>query len=405
MSEARSRLERLLGGAELAALRMRLRQRYQRARQAESFTLGSLEARERQALEGLLGRPSSPAASIRLSLAELDLALARAGLAPNLRAALEALDGVIEDHDTRQQRRLAWQQLVESVADPRLRTWLGATTARGVLKRLAGGEIDQARELLRRCEAVIARLPAQGLPLAELAALSCHDAHALDAGRATASLVLAVLRPATSAESEVPEALRQRWASLGVVLNELAAPALLLNLSADGEGAAAGLLRRAYESAEPLHLSLRALLRDPPRWSVRGRTVFVCENPTVLARAADRLGTTCQPLVCTEGMPGTAPQVLLRQLAEAGACLRYHGDFDWPGIGIGNLVISRFGAQPWRFGASDYRRAADHSSLALEGEPAIAGWDGELSAVMRELKRAVHEEAVLQELLSDLALD
>ena len=403
MIEARSRLERLLGGAELAALRMRLRQRFRRARQAEFFTLGALDAREREALEGLLGRPPSPAASIRLSLAELDLALARAGLAPSLRAALEALDGVIEDHDARQQRRLAWQQLAESVADPALRAWLGAATARGVLKRLAAGDIDVARELLRRCEAVLARLPAQGLPLAELAALSCHDAHALDAGRATASLVLAVLRPANSAESEYPEALRQRWASLGVILNELAAPALLLNLSADGEGAAAGLLRRACESAEPLHLSLRALLRDPPRWSVRGRTVFVCENPTVLARAADRLGAGCQPLVCTEGMPGTAPQVLLRQLAGAGACLRYHGDFDWPGIGIGNLVMGRFGAEPWRFGAADYRHAAEHSQLALDGEPVGACWDTELTASMRELGRAIHEEAVLAELLSDLA--
>ena len=33
------------------------------------------------------------------------------------------------------------------------------------------------------------------------------------------------------------------------------------------------------------------------------RTVFVCENPSVVAAAADRLGRRCRPLLCTEGSP------------------------------------------------------------------------------------------------------
>ena len=75
-------------------------------------------------------------------------------------------------------------------------------------------------------------------------------------------------------------------------------------------------------SGEPVHLSLRRLLRRPPPWDVAGREVFVCENPNIVAIAADRLGTTCAPLACTDGMPFAAQQTLLAQLAASGARLR-----------------------------------------------------------------------------------
>jgi Protein of unknown function C-terminus (DUF2399) len=54
-------------------------------------------------------------------------------------------------------------------------------------------------------------------------------------------------------------------------------------------------------------------------------------------------------------MPSAAQQTLLAQLAAAGAGarLRYHGDFDWAGLVIGNFVMREFGAEPWRFGATN----------------------------------------------------
>ena len=108
---------------------------------------------------------------------------------------------------------------------------------------------------------------------------------------------------------------------------------------------------RRLSPGEPVHLSLRSLLRRPPTWHVAQRDVFVCENPNIVAIAADRLGAACAPLACTDGMPSAAQQTLLAQLAAAGARLRYHGDFDWPGLVIGNFVMREFGAEPWRFGS------------------------------------------------------
>jgi uncharacterized protein (TIGR02679 family) len=137
---------------------------------------------------------------------------------------------------------------------------------------------------------------------------------------------------------------------------------------------------------------------------VAGREVFVCENPNIVAIAADRLGPACAPLVCTDGMPSAAQQTLLSQLAAAGARLRYHGDFDWAGLSIGNFVIREFGAEPWRFGKADYLAATAEHGLALrDGKPVIAQWDPELTAAMAARGVIVHEEGVADMLMMDLA--
>lgn len=133
------------------------------------------------------------------------------------------------------------------------------------------------------------------------------------------------------------------------------------------------------------------------------RNVFVCENPSIVAIAADRLGASSAPLICTDGMPSAAQRTLISQLAVAGARLRYHGDFDWPGLTIGNFVTAVLGAQPWRFGVDDYLAAACQGGESrLSGGRVEAGWDPRLAAAMVDRGLAVHEEAVAEILLDDL---
>jgi len=149
--------------------------------------------------------------------------------------------------------------------------------------------------------------------------------------------VLAALRGA-----EIDEHSRDIWAKWGVLVSELASPVLVLNLLARTDTSCGQLVQQGRELGEPLHLSLRMLLRTPPRWEVKDRKIFVCENAAVVAMAADRLGERCPPLVCTDGMPAAAQRVLLEQLAAANATLYYHGDFDWPGVTIANFVMRSF---------------------------------------------------------------
>lgn len=392
------RLDRLLGGPALAGLRARLRKRYAQGRDGGTVTLGQLDAAERAALCGMLGRPAAAGASLRFEIADLDEVLLRSGAAASLRDALELLDGPIHDLKAmRETAALEWGDFQASLADPHLAAWLAQPRALGALKRASGGQLATAAQLCEDAVKVLAALPRQGSTRSQLAAQVLGDAHALDTGRPVAALVLAALRHARAdelEEGEQEESARTQWAAAGILVNALARPALALNLPGDDT-----------RCGEPDYLSLRALVRQGRQRDVAQRDVFVCENPNIVAIAADALGRRCAPLVCTDGMPAAAQQTLLSQLAAAGARLHYHGDFDWPGIAIANVVIQEFGALPWRFGAQDYRAAVNTAAvssrrLALPGRDAC--WDDGLKGAMLALGIPVDEEAVADLLLEDL---
>jgi len=421
-----TRLRRLLGGTEFANLRRRLRARYEKGSAREEFTLTDLDVAERRALAGLLGRPAMAANSMRLRHSELDEALARAGIASTLREALELLDGPLHDRRAAQMaRESAWNAMVSRVQDPRLAALLSNVVGASLVKRLSGSDPSQGELLLTQAARVLARLPGRGISLAQLAAEVLGDSHSLDTGRPEATLDMRAcafgLSPQTNLTGPFPphdpeDSMRERWARLGVTVNELALPALCLNLPTrvESENGHARSPRSPPTEitpahglslpGEPVHISLRRLLRRPPEWDVAGREVFVCENPNIVAIAADRLGTLCAPLACTDGMPSAAQQTLLAQLAAQGARLRYHGDFDWAGLAIGNFVMREFGAQPWRFGATDYLSACGNRGIDLQTDAHVmALWDDRLSEVMCEHRAVVHEEAVVETLLRDLA--
>jgi uncharacterized protein (TIGR02679 family) len=383
-----------LGGPALRSLRERLRHRYEMGRTNDVLTLAAISAHERRALEGLLGRRSRDSDSIQISVARLDDALARAGLAMSLRDALEQLDGPIRDIAAeRADRGVRWNAVFAACSAVPLSTLVAQATGRGLIKRLAAADPDRGHLLLDAAAQVMKRLPAAGVPLSHLAAQALGDSHGLDEGQAVGTLILAALR------SDVEERPRETWAGLGVLAGELASPALALNLPATPDTICGQLTRQAQEQGEPLHLSLRMLLRKPPHWEVGGRKVFVCENAAVVAMAADRLGTRCPSLVCTDGMPSAAQRVLLSQLAGTGAILHYHGDFDWPGITIANFVVRTFGARPWRFCSEDYTATAGRP---LNGTPVAANWDQSLAPKMQRQGRALDEETVVDTLLDDL---
>jgi uncharacterized protein (TIGR02679 family) len=415
------RLERLFGGNALVSLRKRLRQRFERAAVdggVESFRLSNLTADEHAALASLLGRSVRFTNSMQVDVQAIDDSLRRAGIAPSLRAALERIDGpIVHLKTSRQEWEALWAGVIAACDHPSLRAFLQTPAGLALLKRLSSGKAQSPEHLCADVETVLKTLPANGTPRAQLAANTLGDAHALDNGRPVATLVLAIwrdiiapLRDAdeTSSDSQdgngdrrevTDERAREIWARAGVLVNELARPALILNLRARGIPAF------AEATGEPTHVSLRFLLRASPSWAVSAQDVFVCENPNLLAIAADKLGTRCAPLACTDGMPAAAQRTLLTQLAQAGASLRYHGDFDWPGVRIGNHVIGQHGALAWRFGADDYVaaiRSAPRPGRRLEGPETAASWDKSLEPAMRAHQQAIAEEFVVDKLLDDL---
>ncbi|WP_267595921.1 TIGR02679 family protein [Carbonactinospora thermoautotrophica] len=385
------RLRRVLGGEDLRWLVDRMWSRLARDLPLDGdVTLRAATPAQRQAVARLLGRAPGRGTSLTVPLPAVAETLRRAGIAPDLRTAVEALRGpVVNRVAEREAAERAWAAAIEPAEAaarlrPALRSWADWLRQTGIVRRLAGADAARGRALVENAVAVLDRLPASGVPLSVLAATATGDGHALDHGRPLATLVLR----AAAALGGMPaggdaEWRRAVWASVGVLHGELTNPVLVLNVPGDAKTATGRALAVWAEAGQPVHLTARQLLRDAPEPPVAGRRVFVCENTSVVAAAADRLGAAAAPLVCVESHPGAAATLLLRILLARGATLHYHGDFDWAGLVIANGVLARFAARPWRMSAGDYLAAAAPGGRSLRGDPVVASWDPALHEAMQ----------------------
>lgn len=407
----RERLESTLGSPELSRLLDALQRRIELGRPLTGgLTLAAVASEERSAIDALFGRKSTRGAALRIDLDELAGVLREAGICHELSVAVSALRGKIVDRRALAEKRIvAWAEVWRAAAEdfvgrPALHLWLSKLDHLGLVRRLCGNEPAAGAALLRELATMVNALPARAEPLAAFAARLLGDAHALDPGTPRATLaVRAAARLGGIQFEDTAEGRRAAWASVGVMCDELSTPVLVLNLPATGGTPLGHLLRAAAGAGEPVHVSLRMLLRHPLAGDagLRDRAIFACENPTIVALAAARLGAGCAPLVCVNGQFATPALVLLRQLRAARARLHYHGDFDPPGLTIARRVMAESGARPWRFGATDYTAAP--KGVRFIGALGSTPWDTALREVMRDSGETVHEEAVFESMAEDLA--
>jgi uncharacterized protein (TIGR02679 family) len=413
VTDTGDRLHRLLGGEPVAWLVRRARDRLEAGRPLTgTVTLPAATPEQRRAIERLTGRAARSGSSLSVSLMEVDRILRASGAAPGgLAEAVTGLTGPLRDRNReRADLAAAWRAafaVLDGVVNgreelARWREWLDAT---GVVRRLAP-EPEQARLLLGQVAAVLRRLPSRGVPIGRLAAECCGDAHALDDGRPVGTLALSAVRALVGlpfAAEGAADSRRSAWAAVEVYLDELSSLVLCLGLPGDTRTALGRMLASCREAGQPAVLTLRQLrCHEEPLPAVRVR---ICENPVVVAAAADELGAQCQPLVCVGGQPSAAGWGLLQLLAAGGAEFGYHGDFDWGGVRIARAVRHRVNWRPWHYDHLAYEAAASAARpvTPLPGEPAVTPWDPELAVAMRRRSIRIEEELTLDALLQDLS--
>jgi uncharacterized protein (TIGR02679 family) len=401
------RLRRLMGGEDAEWLLDRARRRLASGKPLTGLvTLASPTGGQRRAVERLLGRRAGVGSSLTVSLDEVDTVLRRSGASPDgFAEAVRLLVGEIPDRAAEARAwSAAYAPLDVLVAKrPELAAWREWLDTTGLLRRLASDPVHAAA-LVAGAMQVLSMLPSTGVALGRLAVETTGSAHGLDDGRPLATLTISAARVLAGSPPAGDGSAGERriaWAAVGVHRDELSSSVLCLGLPGSSATVTARILRLAAEAGEPCSLTLRQLGRDNVDLGVGSGTVWMCENPIVIASAADELGQHCPPLVCVNGQPSAAVWRLLDLLATGGAAFRYHGDFDWGGVRIGNTLRERIPWQPWRFDAASYESIGP-TGAGLTGPPVHATWDPDLRPALERRGVRIEEELVLADLLDDL---
>ncbi len=417
MTQADDRLHRLLGDESLAWLVRRARDRIETGRSLSGpVTLTAATVEQRRAVERLTGRAAGSGASLTVSLTEVDRILRASGAAPG-----DRLGGRVRGAGCRRRR----------------------PGRAGLLAGLAGRDRRDAPAGARARSGPAAPWPGRGRTVA--AAVGRHpDRPArrrvlrrrarLDDGRPVGTLALSAARALAGLPFAAPgsaDSRRAAWATAGVHLDELSSLVLCLGLPGDSRTILGQMLALGRQSGQPTVVTLRQLRCHPGALSAvpvpgppsglaggSGGLVRICENPVVVAAAADQLGAACPPLICVGGQPSAAVWRMLELLVAGGARFAYHGDFDWGGVRIASAVRQRVSWLPWRYDHVAYASAltaVPGRELELELELGQAGnaglgpdsaetpWDPDLAVAMRQHNVRVEEELVLDALLQDLS--
>jgi uncharacterized protein (TIGR02679 family) len=380
-----------------------------------TVTVKTPDERERRAIIGVTGqyRPEGVGV-LAVRLGDLDRAV-REATGQTLRELLERIGPPLKDRPAERQRLAGGRDATLRSAERSFlidrdwfRSWLAELGADGTLTKLVNasdaGQVGQAIRVLEWVEQRLA-IAAGPTQLAELAAAITGDTKALNHGSTLATLVLRGLAFRQGASrAKTTEERRDLWDQCGVIVDDLASRVLVLNLRARGDGLGEWLTGAAAHGT-PFYVTLHQLVTFELTVPA-GQTVYACENAAVLRRAAAQLGAASKPLICAEGQPSTAFHRLATAITSAGGALKYHGDFDWPGIAIATAIIARHRATAWRMRASDYGEALGEEAdyVPLVGTPRAAPWDADLAPAMTAAGRAIHEESVADLLIAELAV-
>jgi uncharacterized protein (TIGR02679 family) len=410
-----AKLQRMLGSPELAWLVARIRAKLERGERLDgTATLVGATPAQRRAVARLLGRNPGRASSLSVPLPEVAAALASAAAAPDLRAAVVALGGPVQDLAAERAADLArWGDALGPLRASRLaglawyREWLEAIRRDGTVTRLIR---ERRGEILTQATAVLERLPAgtgpasadpAGAVLATLAATVTGDERGLTDGP-LAALVLRALAIREGVQAPASrESAQALWSAAGIVADDLASLVLVLNVRSGGE-LTGRWLTEAADAGEPFRLTLRQLTRSSVLpWAL---DIFVCSSSALVRAAASELGPDCPALVCTEGEPSVACSRLLQAAVSSGSAVHWHADFSWAGLRSTATAIRRLQARPWQMAASDYQAALGPGAEPLKGRPEPSNWDPRLVELMQRAGRGVTEDRAMSGLLADLTV-
>jgi Protein of unknown function C-terminus (DUF2399)./Protein of unknown function N-terminus (DUF3323). len=135
--------------------------------------------------------------------------------------------------------------------------------------------------------------------------------------------------------------------------------------------------------------------------------VFLIENQMVFSHICEEMKDQNIALLCTSGQMKTASLIMIDLLCAAGHQLYYNGDIDPEGLNIADRVLRRNKqCVPWRLSVENYEQCISQEKINEERLKKLDSVKDsrllEVSAALKEKKRAGYQERLLEQLLMDI---
>lgn len=354
-------------------------------------------------LTTLIGRPGRKT----VDLALLEKELIRLGVSKDLPGALAALGAPVSpmpaarraERSRVERGRLAAKAQADTWPEQWASDWVDEIIRAGLLARRGEDEalllVHQVRQILDALD----DLTDSTFSRVDLAAEVLGSAHALDDGTL---LERATVRALAYRQGGSELARADPWSSIGGHRSLISGAALTWHLPVTSDHSLAQAVAICDELSIPFVVTQMAL-DSAGLGFVSGSDVLLVENPRVLEHAVQIRSS--QSMICGNGNPSMTVRGLVDRLIGDGAVVRYHGDFDAAGIEICERMRAR-GVRPWRMTAGDYLDALEGARAAgvrLPIDPTPCGptpWDPDLQDVFNEHRLVVHEERLLQQIVT-----
>lgn len=285
--------------------------------------------------------------------------------------------------------------------------WLTALQEREL--RLAQKEFYLADDLLAMVAKALTNLPSDFERLPIFANRITGNPHAFDHSEAAGRLLLQALAylKGESVPADADERTRLFY-DFHIIRDDILNFATVYGLRAyRQDGGEITYWRESARTFSPLNIPLREIAWADRIVPVRGHDVYIVENSGVFSALVDALQMERKtvPLLALHGQLKAASWALLDKLSKSGCRFHYAGDLDPEGLAIAQRLLTRYtGAQLWHMSVTEYRQAELTLPAArLKKIPDCpVGPLQELTELMRQEKKVLYQESLLEALVSDL---
>lgn len=240
------------------------------------------------------------------------------------------------------------------------------------------------------------------------------DPHAFDGDEDLGKMWLHLLAVAQAYRTQIPvqhpvstEDVNALYESFHIYRDDLLNFVTCANLVASDEAGEHPVWKAAAQKHTVQIVPIRELLPLKHLRPGVGNVVFIVENSGVCATLLDHVPHA--PMICSNGQFTLATWLILEKLVTSGAVFYYAGDFDPEGLRMADRLVERFGSEAvrlWRMDTPAYRYSEPQKTLRPERLEKLNGLTHheliEVGAVMRKVGKAGYQEALVDEMVSDL---